>query len=260
MRPPPTDDPTVRESFTELRYILRWLDEKKKPDSAPRAILVGGWAVYAYNPYQGSYDIDLITNSSTRGSLMHLLTSKRGFVKEPDPFSGRKGVVLETARGRPIRIDFAYRSKTDPFEGTGDELSMSLVTDNSAVVDVGGWRIPLPSRTILIVMKAKAAWDRRWRLDNGKSRNPVLEEEKLAKDGADIMAIAESFEGTEFVGIGLLGKVLEMYPFLRDVLAGVGEDRREVATYGRDPGPAMERIGRMLELTRSEMKGVPFER
>jgi len=221
---------------------------------------VGGWAVYAYNPYQGSYDIDLITNSSTRGSLMHLLTSKRGFVKEPDPFSGRKGVVLETARGRPIRIDFAYRSKTDPFEGTGDELSMSLVTDNSAVVDVGGWRIPLPSRTILIVMKAKAAWDRRWRLDNGKSRDPVLEEEKLAKDGADIMAIADSFEGAEVVGIGLLGKVLEKYPFLRDVLAVVGEDRREVATYGRDPGPAMERIGRMLELTRSEMKGVPFER
>jgi hypothetical protein len=251
MRPPPTDDPTVLESFTELRYILRWLDEKREPDSPPRAILAGGWAVYAYNPYQGSYDIDLITNSSTRGSLMHLLTSKRGYVKVPDPFSGRKGVVLETARGRPIRIDFAYMSRADPFEGTGDELRMSLVTQNSSVVDVGGWRVPLPSRTMLLVMKAKAAWDRRWRLDNGRSNEPALEEEKLAKDGADIMAIAESFEGAEFVEVGLLGEVMGMYPFLGDVLTSVGEDPREVETFGRDPGPARERIGRMLELARS---------
>ncbi len=182
---------------------------------------------------------------------MYLLTSERGFVKEPDPFSGRKDVVLATARGRPIRIDFAYMSKEDPFEGTGDKLPMGLVADHSAVVDVGGWRIPLPSRTMLLVLKAKAAWDRRWRLENDRSREPVLEEEKLAKDGADIMAIADSFEGAEFVGIGLLGEVLEMYPFLGDVLAGVGDDRREVETYGRDPGPARERIGRMLELARS---------
>ncbi len=251
MRPPPTDDPTVLESFTELRFILRWLDEGQEPDSPPRAILAGGWAVYAYNPYQGSYDIDLITNSSTRGSIMHLLTSKRGFVKEQDPLSGRKGVVLETARGRPIRIDFAYMSRTDPFEGTGDELPMDLVTRNSAVVDVGGWRIPLPSRTMLMALKAKAAWDRRWRLDNNRSLEPAIEEEKLAKDGADIMAIAESFEGTEFVEVGLLGEVLGLYPFLGDVLAGVGDDRREVETFGRDPERARARLRRMLELARS---------
>ncbi len=252
MRPPPTDDPTVRDSFQELRFILRWLDESGKPGDLPRAILAGGWAVYAYNPYQGSYDIDLITNSKTRGSLMHLLTSERGFEKELDPFSGRKGVVLETARGRPIRIDFAYMSKEDQFEGTGDPLPMRMVVDHSMVEDVGGWRIPLPSRTMLLVLKLKAAWDRRWRLDNSKSREPELEKEKLAKDGADIMAIASSFEGVAVVEIGLLGDVLATYPYLRDVLGRIGDDPLEVQTYDRDPAPAMKKIRRMLEQATSE--------
>jgi hypothetical protein len=100
MRPPPIDDPTVHDSFSELRHILRWLDERGDPEAPPRAILVGGWAVHAYNPYLGSYDIDLVTNSRTRRSLMHFLTSERGFEKEVDPFSGRVGVMLElTLRG-----------------------------------------------------------------------------------------------------------------------------------------------------------------
>jgi hypothetical protein len=164
MRAPPTADPTVRDSFAELRHIIRWLEERDRPGAPPKAILAGGWAVYAYNPYQGSYDIDLVTNSDTRGSLMHMLTSERGFSKELDPFSGRKGVVLQTPRGRPIRIDFAYMSGEDPFEGRGDTLPMDLVVSNSSVVVVGGWRVPLPSRTMLMVMKAKAMWDRRsWR-------------------------------------------------------------------------------------------------
>jgi hypothetical protein len=248
MRAPPTADPTVLDSFAELRYIVRWLEGRGEPGAPPRAVLVGGWAVYAYNPYQGSYDIDLVTNSDTRGSLMHMLTSERGFVKEPDPFSGRKGVVLQTPRGRPVRIDFAYVSGEDPFEGRGDTLPMGLVVANSSVVEVGGWMIPLPSRTMLMVLKAKAAWDRRWRLDNGRSTDPSLEAEKLAKDGADIMAIADSFEAAEPAGIGLMGSVLERYPFLEDVLRGVGDDPREVDTYGRDPGTARQGIARMLEL------------
>ncbi len=246
MRPPPIGDPTVHDSFSELRHILRWLDERGDPEAPPRAILVGGWAVHAYNPYLGSYDIDLVTDSRTRKSLMHFLTSDRGFQKEMDPFSGRKGVVLETARGRPIMIDFAYMSREDPFEGTGDSLPMQLVVDHSAVEDMGGWRVPLPSRTMLLVLKLKAAWDRRWRLERGRSRNPRLEEEKLAKDGADIMAIVDSFEGAEVVEVGLLGEALERYPYLRDVLGRIGDDPREVMTYDRDPAPARERIGRML--------------
>jgi hypothetical protein len=248
MRPPPTDDPTVRESFAELRYILRWLDERGKPGDPPRAILVGGWAVYAYNPYQGSYDIDLITNSKTRGSLMHQLTSERGFEKEPDPFSGRKGVVLRPALGRPIRIDFAYMSMEDTFEGTPDKMPMGFVVDHSSVEDMGGLRVPLPSRMMLIILKTKAAWDRRWRLEQGRSREPALEREKLAKDGADIMAIADSLKDSRVVEIGLLSEAMERYPFLIDILAKIGNDKREVETYGKDPVLARERIKRMLEL------------
>ena len=39
---------------------------------------MGGWAVHMYNAYYGSYDIDLMLNSSTRRSLEHHLVTDRG--------------------------------------------------------------------------------------------------------------------------------------------------------------------------------------
>jgi len=45
----------------------------------PVTVLVGGWAVDAYNPWYGSIDIDLVTNNRTKHSLMRILVKERDY-------------------------------------------------------------------------------------------------------------------------------------------------------------------------------------
>lgn len=59
----PISDPLVTESFAELKTVLKWLEEKGENPEEPTTVLIGGWVVYSYNPYFGSIDIDLITNT-----------------------------------------------------------------------------------------------------------------------------------------------------------------------------------------------------
>ena len=180
MQKPPTSDRLVQYSFDELRAIVKWLEENTKAASdRPRAILVGGWAVYAYNPYYGSYDIDLVTNSDTRSSLMHFLKARRGFEKYKSPSTGEIGVIQITPIGKPIHIDFSSLSGFDTFEGTGGRIQMYDLVSSARIVKTGDWLVPLPARSSLLIMKSKAAWDRQYRLDKGSSRDPQRDEEKL---------------------------------------------------------------------------------
>jgi len=45
----------------------------------PVTVLIGGWAVYSYNPWYGSIDIDLVTNSSIKNDLMCYLIEKQQY-------------------------------------------------------------------------------------------------------------------------------------------------------------------------------------
>ena len=251
MRSPPTSDPLVRYSFDELRAILRWQEETHKDDEdTPRAVLVGGWAVYAYNPYYGSYDIDLVTNNRTRRSLMHYLVTERGFEKYKSPFTGEVGVVLITPIDRPVHIDFASREGYDTFEGTGRKMSMADLVSSTTVLRPGGWWVPLPSRTALLLMKLKAAWDRQWRLDHEKSRDPDREQEKVIKDMADILALVDATEEEPPLDVGMLGSWFEQHPELGEVLEWTAVDRRGYDFYDRDAGPVKKKVEDVLELTR----------
>lgn len=51
----------------EIRRILAYLANRN--DSGRPPILVGGWAVFAFNAYSKSQDIDLVLSSNDRGSL-----------------------------------------------------------------------------------------------------------------------------------------------------------------------------------------------
>ncbi len=251
MRVPPTSDPLVHQSFAELRAVLRWQEERSGPgEGPPAAVLVGGWAVYAYNPYFGSYDIDLVTNARTRRSLMHHLVTHRGFEKYKDPASGEIGVVLVTPEGRALHIDFASLSRDDTLEGTGRRVSMAPLVGEAIVLRPGGWYVPIPRRTSLLLMKLKAAWDRQWRLDHGTSRDAGREREKVIKDRADILAIVDADGDEHPLDIQMLGAWFEDHTELGDVLEATGEDRRAYDFYDRDRGPVERRVRDLVELTR----------
>ena len=69
--PPYDPDPQIIEkSLHELEFILEWAMQRGETVDNPVTVLVGGWAVDAYNPWYGSIDIDLVTNNRTKHSLM----------------------------------------------------------------------------------------------------------------------------------------------------------------------------------------------
>lgn len=56
-----------RESLSELRKLEAWFHAKH----GTTIVLLGGWAVYSYNPYLGSFDIDCLGP----GRALHMSTS-----------------------------------------------------------------------------------------------------------------------------------------------------------------------------------------
>jgi hypothetical protein len=56
----------IEASIAELQNIGIWLHDRDEDPTIPKTVLIGGWAVDAYNPYLGSVDIDLVTNSKTK--------------------------------------------------------------------------------------------------------------------------------------------------------------------------------------------------
>lgn len=92
-------------SLSYLELIYSW---SRKMHSSPKLkdpVLVGGWAVDAYNSWYGSLDIDFITNSRTRNSLRQFLRNEYGFSTE-EIVPKQKTVSKETKSGRRIEIDF----------------------------------------------------------------------------------------------------------------------------------------------------------
>ena len=63
----------IEKSLEELEYILNWIKQREDTANNPTTVLIGGWAIDAYNPWYGSIDIDLVTNNRTKHSLMHIL-------------------------------------------------------------------------------------------------------------------------------------------------------------------------------------------
>ncbi|MEA2076000.1 MAG: hypothetical protein U9O85_09800 [Euryarchaeota archaeon] len=59
----------IDQSLEELKHIMQWVRLRGETDEKPVTVLIGGWAVDAYNPWYGSIDIDLVTNHTTKSIL-----------------------------------------------------------------------------------------------------------------------------------------------------------------------------------------------
>ena len=251
MRRPRTADALVVASFDELGAILQWLDQREGEDGSPTTVLIGGWAVYAINPYFGSYDIDLVTNARTRKSLMQYLRDDRGYARIADDQIPFRGVALPVRGVGTIKIDFATFDAMDPFENTDEELSYEVFRERAVVSDVEGVRIAMPDRSALLLSKLKAAWDRQTRLDEGRSFDPPWERGKVVKDRADILALVDPVAGAEELDIVFLGGQLERFPFLLEALSWVGHDVEGIARYARlDTDDATSSINTLVELVK----------
>jgi len=199
----PTYDPlpVIGASLDELRFIASLVVQYEQRDS-PRTVLIGGWAVHSYNAWYGSIDIDLITDAKGKKRLIDRLVNERGFerFRMDDDLRGlRKNV----ANNQWVIIDLGTRGKHDPFEGTGYYLDYTLLDGNVEWREVTrGAVLPVPERTTLLVLKAKAAWDRNYRLRNGTSPDSEWERGKLHKDRGDILALLDPTKGAAGASTG----------------------------------------------------------
>lgn len=161
----------IAESKKDLTFIWDWVRKREDKDH-PKTILIGGWAVYTYNPWYGSIDIDLVTNSKVHHKLMHYLKHERGYQYRRSIFS--KTVVRPIGPNQNIIIDFMTRTTDWKLEGRTDEFDFSEFEGRSLIHKMDDMiELRLPTRSLLLILKLKACWDRRHRLTHGISSDIV---------------------------------------------------------------------------------------
>ncbi len=236
-------EPIARRSLEELKAIFSWLEERESTHETPITVLVGGWAVHSYNDYWGSIDIDIITNSRTKKSLKKFLLDKRDY--HPDPETNNS-VFKETEHGRVV-IDIANRGD-DRFEGRKETLKLNIVDGNTEIRDIEGQKVPVPSRSVLLMMKIKAAWDRSWRVENDRSEDTEWDLSKMIKDHSDILSIIDMDDDQYDINIDQMGSYFKHYHFLEKVLDDMMDSKTAYEKYGIRSEKATEIIERFRSL------------
>ncbi|WP_407355528.1 hypothetical protein [Methanolobus sp. WCC5] len=232
----PQYEPTQRIialSLEELNEIIRHIHEKNDDIKNPNTVLIGGWAVDSYNPWFGSIDIDLITSSRIRKSIMYHLRENRDF--KPYRLPGISTSVQKMTDAGPVIIDFATWQKPFPFEGIDDiSLDFRIIEGKTEMRTIrGGIEIAVPNRETLIILKLKAIWDRQYRIENELSDDSLWESGKLVKDRADVLALLDPGHGGRELDIYVFGELLKKYPFLERSLRTAYETNEGLEKYGR---------------------------
>lgn len=208
---------------------------------------MGGWAVDAYNPWYGSIDIDLVTNNRTKHSLMRILVNER----EYDHSRIGTHTVYKPTDSGPIIIDFAGREERYPFEGKDKELNFDILTGQTVIKVIRNYiSASVPTRSLLMLFKLKASWDRAYRIDTETTDDPEWERGKLIKDYADIIALLDPMYGGTEIDPDFLGEKLGDFDFLKGCLRKIPETHDAIVKYNRmDQRKVRETIERLLKLT-----------
>ena len=199
-------------SYKELLDLLIWFHHQ-----GPIPIIIGGWAVYSYNAYLGSVDIDLI-GPSMGGQFDALLES---FERERGYQAITTGpMYMSTSFRKPIydnsneivgymEID-ACTYENDPkvfHEDSSKILPYSLCERQELVTDIvfgKNCEAKIPSKTLLFLFKLKALRDRQFDLEE---KGGILGAERLAwlrskivKDGSDLISLLDPTPETSIIG------------------------------------------------------------
>jgi hypothetical protein len=237
-------------SLEELAEIFHWVHARQKPED-PATVLIGGWAVYCYNPWYGSIDIDLVANAGTRQHLMRHLETERGFIKRRNP-PFRNSVAKILPLGGEIIIDFIPKNVRNRYEGRTEQCPLTLLYGRTVKKEIApGFSVTIPERSLLLLLKMKAAWDRAYRIQERISHNEDWENGKLRKDRADILSLIDPEHGGAELDFMFLGDMMQASKFLGEILTIIPDDRDALRMYGRMNREVAQRaIEDVIRLTR----------
>ena len=122
--------------------------------------VIGGWAIWAYNPYKYSMDIDIVLRPSDLWMIREKLL-QLGFNETSGGHLGKKG-FKKAVEGGAIEVD-VYDDKIGPFTAE-DVLNRSLDRD------LFGMEAKVASPTDLTILKMYALAERR---ESGKGQKDI---------------------------------------------------------------------------------------
>jgi hypothetical protein len=238
-------------SLSELKAIANWLERMETSGIIkPLTVLIGGWAVYSYNPWYGSIDIDLVSNSDIKKRLMWHLIEKRQYISDHTvpPTTVYKEVTIGETKQK-IRLDFGSRAELNPFEGAKkNPLGFDTLDEHTSSWNMGdGARIRVPDRSALLLYKLKAAWDRGYRVRSGRDSSG-LDEFKLEKDYCDILALIDPGQYSDDLDYAFIAEEFEGRDFLRDEIKNLPNKAVPIKRYGNMDRPDVESVCESLLL------------
>lgn len=235
-------------SREEVGHVARWYAEHRgRNERLPSLLLIGGWAVYRYNPYTMSRDIDVIVNFGTRHSLVRWLRSERGFEMQRNEL-GQQYVSLRSPDGN-IRLDYASTVAKNIFHGRSEMLPFHIARANSVIVDFEEGFLPIPKPGPLLLLKMKALHDRTY-----DARLPGMNHEwlreKTAKDESDILSLIDREHGGGELELELVARELQRLPFLFDLIEQIPSHPASCSLYGIARSDAEGLVRTFLSLVR----------
>lgn len=209
----------IRESLVSVSLIFEWKKKEIESGNNSSLILVGGWAVDAFNPWYGSRDIDLMGNTKTQKRLSNFLYKELGFKKQRNSLGITK--LYREVSGEEIITEFV--SKNQFYRNTSYSVNYNLSTLNSSKARIrDGTIVDVPNRSTLLLMKIKAAWDRYNML---QERDPKVVGQlgyiraKFIKDCGDIIALLDMrYSDTMPIDLKIVSDELKRRPFLTEFL------------------------------------------
>ena len=109
--------------------------------------------------------------------------------------------------------------------------------------------VAVPTRSLLMLFKLKASWDRAYRIDSETADDLEWERGKLIKDSADIIALLDPKYGGTEIDTNFLGEKLGEFDFLEECLRKIPETYDAIMKYNRmDQRTVRETIERLLKL------------
>ena len=248
----PKGPASVRASYRELVSFVRYFRHFGAP------VIVGGWAVYFYNPYYGSVDIDVVGPSlgGAFGEIIEGYERSHGYeIMQQDQLgteiTARKPIYSK--RGKRIgdvEIDACTYERTSAgrfHEDGSKSLPYSLCDRDDCRREAKIARDTVcyvPSKALLALFKVKARRDRSYDIrTKGAAMNPsklAWLRGKVAKDGSDIIALLDPRhrgallkDVMDHAQIHALAVEFGLMDLVTDTFQEVLKDRGSLALYGR---------------------------
>ena len=191
------------ESLAELKSLAGWFSLVH----GTTIIVIGGWAVFSYNPYLGSFDIDCVGPREPFYAQLDLYMASHGYELVKRDQTGLtkffvKHATKEGTRIGDIHIDACSFEDENCFkENVAKKLPYGLCAkkdyiNRRQIDDTFVW---VPLKELLFLYKLKALRDREWTFKHEK----LADEEnyyfqgKIAKDKTDLLALLDPRYGAQ---------------------------------------------------------------